>query len=78
MIGNKAHPTGEIGPGDGFVPGEGGEGTSISGAWVGIPGGGSVGWPGVGGSGVGGDGLVGGSLGSGCCCMKISPRPERA
>jgi hypothetical protein len=37
------YPTGEIGPGDGFVPGEGGEGTSMSGAWVGIPGGGSVG-----------------------------------
>jgi hypothetical protein len=50
----------------------------MSGAWVGTPGGGSVGWPGCGGSGVGGDGVVGGSLGSGCCCMKISPAVERA
>ena len=78
MSGWQHQPTGEIGPGDGLVPGDGGEGTSISGACVGIPGGGSVGWPGVGGSGVGGDGLVGGSLGSGCCCMKLSPRPDRA
>jgi hypothetical protein len=44
--GCRSHPTGEIGPGVGFVPGDGGEGTSMSGACVGMPGGGSVGWPG--------------------------------
>jgi len=44
----------------------------MSGACVGMPGGGSVGWPGFDGSGVGGAGVVGGSWGSGCC-MKGSP-----
>lgn len=39
----------------------------MSGEWVGMPGGGSLGRPGCDGSGVGGEGLVGGSLGSGCC-----------
>ena len=45
----EAQPTGEIGPGVGFVPGDGGEGTSMSGECVGMPGGGSVGCPGCGG-----------------------------
>jgi len=54
-------PTGEIGPGDGLVPGVWGAGTSISGPGVGIPGGGSVGCPGCDGSGVAGAGVVGGS-----------------
>lgn len=53
------------------MPGDGGEGTSMSGECVGIPGGGSVGWPGCDGSGVCGAGVVGGSLGSGCCCMGL-------
>jgi hypothetical protein len=72
-----AQPTGEIGVGDGFVPGDGGEGTSMSGVCVGMPGGGSVGWPGFDGSGMGGDGFVGGSLGSGCC-IKGSNAPENS
>ena len=76
MVG-AAQPTGEIGPGEGLFPGDGGEGTSMSGECVGIPGGGSVGCPGCEGGGVGGDGCVGGSLGSGCC-MKVSDRVERA
>jgi len=50
-----------------LVPGDGGEGTSMSGECVGVSGGGSVGWPGCDGSGVAGAGVVGGS--SGCCCM---------
>jgi len=41
-----AQPTGEIGPGVGVVPGEGGAGTSISGWWTGVSGGGWLGWPG--------------------------------
>jgi len=39
----------------------------MSGVCVGMPGGGSVGWPGCEGSGVAGAGRVGGSWGSGCC-----------
>jgi hypothetical protein len=72
------HPTGEIGPGVGFVPGEGGEGTSMSGECVGMPGGGSVGWPGFDGSGVAGAGVVGGSWGSGCCMRGCLHGLERA
>ena len=40
----------------------------MSGAWVGVSGGGSVGWPGREGSGIGGAGVVGGSSGS--CCIE--------
>lgn len=57
-----------MGPGEGAVPGEAGEGTSMSGAWTGVSGGGWVGWPGCEGSGIGGAGVVGGSSGS--CCIK--------
>jgi len=74
--GTTAQPTGDIGPGEGSVPGDGGDGTSMSGACGGIPGGGSVGWPGCDGSGVVGAGVVGGSCGWGCCCMKGSNAPE--
>ena len=43
----------------------------MSGECVGMPGGGSVGWPGLDGSGGGSAGLVGGSWGSGCCMMAL-------
>ena len=45
------------------MPGDGGEGTSMSGVCVGIAGGGSVGCPGCEGSGGDGVGVVGGSFG---------------
>jgi hypothetical protein len=38
-----SQPTGEIGPGEGCVPGEGGVGTSMSGPAGGVSGGGCVG-----------------------------------
>jgi len=55
------HPTGEIGPGFGVFPGDGGEGTSIFGSPPGSSGGG---W-----GGCGGCGGCGGWGGSGGCCM---------
>ncbi len=49
----------------------------MSGAWVGVSGGGFVGCPGFEGSGVDGIGVVGGSSGS-CCINSFSRTPERA
>jgi hypothetical protein len=60
------HPTGEMGPGLGSVPGDGGAGTSILGVRTGCSGGGWLGCPGWEGSG----GRSGGVSGTGgCCCM---------
>jgi hypothetical protein len=65
---SSAYPTGETGPGDGFVPGEGGVGTSMSGPGVGDSGGGWIGWPGW----LGCAGVCGGVSGTdGSCCISL-------
>jgi hypothetical protein len=50
-----------MGVAGGWVPGEGGDGTSMSGGECGVSGGASLGWPGCEGWGVSGDGVVGGA-----------------
>lgn len=54
----------------GWVPGAGGEGTSMLGGWTGSSAGAWLGWAGSDGGGVGGEGD--GSSGTcGCCCIAI-------
>ena len=66
-------PTGEIGPGGGFVPGDGGVGTSMSGPCGGVSGGGWLGCPGW----LGWAGVLGGVSGGFCCILVSAPDNER-